>query len=481
MPGQNSRTPTASPASPQRLAARAPRVLFATALAVLLLASAAFAGELIIVLSDGRRLRGSIVSETPTRLVFQPKAPGSTPVVLDPKDVALRVPVQRRPAPAPNPPKPQPPAPKPQAQPPAPKPQPQPAAPKPKPAPPRSGPRLTGNIVFLLDISGSMALGERLPLCASKIQALVAELGEDDRIDMLLFDEDAVSHFGKTYLRVRGRVPEKVRGWLGKVKIDMNGRADLVGGVEAALKRRADHIVLFTDGYLNFGEAGPRSIIQRIAKAVRGDRKPVKLFVYGVHDGDWVVPGVERRGAARAFLAALGEELDGHEELKARRRLRSPVGEAVEAEAPTVDLAPWKGRGVLSELQIAHGSTRGLGIQVGDPALATVPLAVQEYPAPLALEVTTYDRNGARLSGPHTLRVGRRDARAWAVDGFTVRDVNCPTTSSGIPVDGGGTIELVWIRAGHRFTRRLPVTRPPLPNNGRGRGRGRGGRGRGGR
>ena len=53
------------------------------------------------------------------------------------------------------------------------------------------GERPASNLVFLLDVSGSMADENKLPLLKTALEMLVGELGENDRVSIVTYAGEA--------------------------------------------------------------------------------------------------------------------------------------------------------------------------------------------------------------------------------------------------------------------------------------------------
>ncbi|MFN2623084.1 MAG: von Willebrand factor type A domain-containing protein [Chthoniobacterales bacterium] len=141
--------------------------------------------------------------------------------------------------------------------------------------------RPASNLVFLLDVSGSMMPAERLPLVKQAMRLLVDKLGENDRVAIVIYAGGS----GLALKSTPGNEKEKILRAL--EELQAGGSTNGAEGIELAYKIAADNfikggvnrVILATDGDFNIGVTNQGDLIRLIeAKAKSG----VFLSVLGV-------------------------------------------------------------------------------------------------------------------------------------------------------------------------------------------------------
>jgi Ca-activated chloride channel family protein len=141
--------------------------------------------------------------------------------------------------------------------------------------------RPASNLVFLLDVSGSMMPSERLPLVKQAMRLLVDKLTENDRVAIVIYAGDS----GLALKSTPGNEKEKILRAL--EELQAGGSTNGAEGIELAYKVAADNfikggvnrVILATDGDFNIGVTNQGDLIRLIeAKAKTG----VFLSVLGV-------------------------------------------------------------------------------------------------------------------------------------------------------------------------------------------------------
>ena len=111
------------------------------------------------------------------------------------------------------------------------------------------------NLVFLIDVSGSMASKDKLPLLKTAFSYLVAQLGEDDRVSI-------VTYSGKEAVVLSGCAGNKGETILKAIdKLEAGGSTNGQAGLEKAYEEAQKHmiaggnnrIIMASDGDLNVG------------------------------------------------------------------------------------------------------------------------------------------------------------------------------------------------------------------------------------
>jgi Ca-activated chloride channel family protein len=141
--------------------------------------------------------------------------------------------------------------------------------------------RPASNLVFLLDVSGSMMPAERLPLVKQAMRLLVDKLTEKDRVAIVIYAGGS----GLALKSTAGNDKEKILRAL--EELQAGGSTNGADGIELAYQVAADNfikdgvnrVILATDGDFNIGVTNQGDLIRLIeAKAKSG----VFLSVLGV-------------------------------------------------------------------------------------------------------------------------------------------------------------------------------------------------------
>src|SRR2546423_842962 len=141
--------------------------------------------------------------------------------------------------------------------------------------------RPASNLVFLLDVSGSMTPAERLPLVKQAMRLLVDKLTENERVAIVIYAGGS----GLALKSTPGNEKEKILRAL--EELQAGGSTNGAEGIELAYKVAADNfikggvnrVILATDGDFNIGVTNQGDLIRLIeAKAKTG----VFLSVLGV-------------------------------------------------------------------------------------------------------------------------------------------------------------------------------------------------------
>jgi Ca-activated chloride channel family protein len=141
--------------------------------------------------------------------------------------------------------------------------------------------RPASNLVFLLDVSGSMLPAERLPLVKQAMRLLVDKLGEKDRVAIVVYGGGSGLALGST----SGNEKEKILRALEELKA--GGSTNGAEGIELAYRVAADNfikggvnrVILATDGDFNIGVTNQGDLIRLIEDKAKGG---VFLSVLGV-------------------------------------------------------------------------------------------------------------------------------------------------------------------------------------------------------
>lgn len=124
------------------------------------------------------------------------------------------------------------------------------------------------NIVFLIDVSGSMQDENKLPLVKSSIKLLIEQLREEDRISMVVYAGQA----GLVLPSTSGAQKQTIRDAV--ERLEAGGSTAGGAGIQLAykvasenfIKKGNNRVILCTDGDFNVGLSSDASLVQLIEK-----------------------------------------------------------------------------------------------------------------------------------------------------------------------------------------------------------------------
>jgi Ca-activated chloride channel family protein len=143
--------------------------------------------------------------------------------------------------------------------------------------------RPSSNLVFLLDVSGSMMPADRLPLVKQAMRLLVAKLSENDRVAIVVYS-------GASGLALPSTTGDRKEQILGALEnLEAGGSTNGAQGIELAYQTAAEHfikggvnrVILATDGDFNIGTTSEGDLVRLIQEKAKGG---VFLSVLGVGD-----------------------------------------------------------------------------------------------------------------------------------------------------------------------------------------------------
>jgi Ca-activated chloride channel homolog len=145
--------------------------------------------------------------------------------------------------------------------------------------------RSASNLVFLVDVSGSMDDPNKLPLVQWGLQRLVEQLGENDRVAIVVYASASGLVLPSTSCIHKAEILSAIEGL--RAAGSTNGGAGIQLAYDTAakdfLKNGTNRVILATDGDLNVGVTGDDELVRLIeAKAKSG----VFLSVLGVGTGN---------------------------------------------------------------------------------------------------------------------------------------------------------------------------------------------------
>jgi Mg-chelatase subunit ChlD len=143
--------------------------------------------------------------------------------------------------------------------------------------------RPASNLVFLLDVSGSMEPANRLPLVKQAMRLLVEKLGENDRVAIVVY----AGASGLALPSTAGDHKEQILSAL--ENLQASGSTNGAQGIELAYQTAAQHfikggvnrVILATDGDFNVGTTSEGDLVRLIQEKAKAG---VFLSVLGVGD-----------------------------------------------------------------------------------------------------------------------------------------------------------------------------------------------------
>ncbi|TND07429.1 MAG: uncharacterized protein FD123_3279 [Bacteroidetes bacterium] len=139
------------------------------------------------------------------------------------------------------------------------------------------------NLVFLIDVSGSMSSADKLPLVKASLRLLVNELRPNDRVALVVYAGAA----GRVLEPTAGNEKTKILGAIDK--LEAGGSTAGGAGIELAYKTAREHfllngnnrVILCTDGDFNVGVSSDAEL-ERMIEERRKDGVFLTVLGYGM-------------------------------------------------------------------------------------------------------------------------------------------------------------------------------------------------------
>ncbi|XP_042679261.1 inter-alpha-trypsin inhibitor heavy chain H3-like isoform X1 [Centrocercus urophasianus] len=174
---------------------------------------------------------------------------------------------------------------------------------------PTNLPKLPKNVVFIIDISGSMS-GREIQQTREALLKILDDIKEDDHFNFILFGSD-VHTWKETLIKATPENLDEARKFVRG--IDTEGLTNLYGGMMKGIdmlkaaheenlvpKRSASIIIMLTDGQPNVGISNTQDIQTHVKKAIEGKYTLYNLgFGYGVDFNFLEKMALENKGLAR--------------------------------------------------------------------------------------------------------------------------------------------------------------------------------------
>ena len=145
--------------------------------------------------------------------------------------------------------------------------------------------RPAGNLVFLIDVSGSMAAANKLPLVKQALAMLVEELTENDSVAIVTYAGDAGVKLPATSGDQKGKILAVIES------LSTGGSTHGSAGINLAYEQAAERfipdgvnrVILATDGDLNMGVTSDEALVDLIKQKAAGG---TFLTVLGFGEGN---------------------------------------------------------------------------------------------------------------------------------------------------------------------------------------------------
>ena len=161
--------------------------------------------------------------------------------------------------------------------------------------------RAPANFVFLIDVSGSMAAPDKLPLLKEGFKLFVDEMGERDRVAIVTYAGRAGLALPSTSGRAKTRIKAAIDG-LGSGG-STAGAAGILTAYEIAeatfLAGGNNRIIIGTDGDFNVGPASHEEIINLIEQK-RESNIFLTVLGFGDHYNDYMLEQLANKGNGTA-------------------------------------------------------------------------------------------------------------------------------------------------------------------------------------
>ena len=139
-------------------------------------------------------------------------------------------------------------------------------------------------LTFVIDVSGSMDIENRLGLAKRSLERMVGNLGRDDQVGIVVYGTRAKTVLSPT--SDKDRIVDAIRSL--QAEGSTNAEAGLLRGYEMATNAFAEgktnRVILISDGVANVGQTGPDAILARIKEEAN---RQITLTTIGVGMGNY--------------------------------------------------------------------------------------------------------------------------------------------------------------------------------------------------
>ncbi|WP_224240714.1 vWA domain-containing protein [Hyalangium gracile] len=146
--------------------------------------------------------------------------------------------------------------------------------------------RLPTNLVFTIDVSGSMGMENRLGLVKRSLALLVEQLDERDTLSIVVYGDGARTVLEPTRATARTRILSAIESLQPEGATNVQAGLEVAYGIAASLAREGtvSRVILCSDGVANSGITGADDIFESIKEHAR---KGVRLTTVGFGMGNY--------------------------------------------------------------------------------------------------------------------------------------------------------------------------------------------------
>lgn len=124
--------------------------------------------------------------------------------------------------------------------------------------------RKRANLIFLIDVSGSMDAPNKLPLIKESLKILLDNLKQDDMVGIAIYYGDAQIYMNPTFVSEKKQIIKAIN------KLRASGSTNAEGGIKIAYEMVAENymsgginrVILCSDGDANVGRVSPDELIE---------------------------------------------------------------------------------------------------------------------------------------------------------------------------------------------------------------------------
>lgn len=169
--------------------------------------------------------------------------------------------------------------------------------------------RKPANLVFVIDVSGSMNSGNRLGLVKQALLLLVDELRPDDRVGIVVYGANGRKYLSMTSIEYKKEIVRAIKGLHagGSTYAEQGLRLGYKMAAENYQSEKINRIILCSDGVANVGVTGADGILEIIKKYVR---KGITLSSIGFGMGNYNDVLLEKLGNKGNGYYAYVDDID---------------------------------------------------------------------------------------------------------------------------------------------------------------------------
>lgn len=164
--------------------------------------------------------------------------------------------------------------------------------------------------LYLIDCSGSMAIGQRWKQATDQLERMIGRLKPGTPYDVMLFHDAVRSLFTSNNTLYKNKLSgRRAAKRMALEKPELRGGTNLYHAMIKALHRNPTRIVVISDGVLTRG--GPYGADHALRKVREARAKGIAVDFLAAQDGRYQAPQVEDLSAARQLMGRFAREGGG--------------------------------------------------------------------------------------------------------------------------------------------------------------------------